>query len=133
MAESPASMVGRVALMAEDNPKWDLSPNDRAALAHVLSRMVDAEAALNRLLPCETLLRTAFEETVKRCWECDGPASWHEVGWGGQDKFWCEEHVCIPQRAISKGAGRYQPQRIKYPEWLVAAQAALQTGAGEKP
>ena len=132
--ETPADMVARVKLMADGGPKWDLSPKDRAALAHVISRMVDAESAVNRLMPAETALRQAVEDTVKRCWECDGPAAWHEVGWTGQDKFWCEEHVEIPQRAISKGAGRYQPQRIRYPEWIASAMKALGSptpGAGK--
>lgn len=90
----------------------------------------EASKAARDLRALREALTLAICENVKRCWECDAPASWHEVGWSGQDKFWCEEHVEIPQRAISKGAGRYQPQRIKRPHWLDVAMSTLEEAGG---
>lgn len=127
-AETPVQMVDRVKAMADadTDDTWDLSPNDRAALTHVLSRMTDAESTCNRLMLCEAALRRVVDETIKRCIDCDAPAAWIEaVDGGGRDKPWCDEHVCIPQKAISKGAQRYQPQRIRYAEWLEKAISAL--------
>lgn len=74
----------------------------------------------------EKALRTVIEELVPRCVECDQQASWVEATFSGHDKHWCQEHVGIAQKAISKGANRYQPQRIRWPHWLEVAELALQ-------
>jgi hypothetical protein len=34
--ESPEEQLSRVKMMASDNDTWDLSPNDQAALRHVV-------------------------------------------------------------------------------------------------
>jgi hypothetical protein len=44
MTESPDKMLARVRQMAGGSPTWDLSPNDLAALRHVLS-IIDAITA----------------------------------------------------------------------------------------
>lgn len=47
MAESDDEKLDRVRLMSKDNGEtWDLSPNDRAALKYVLSRLDSAEETI---------------------------------------------------------------------------------------
>lgn len=51
MAENADQMLLRVEMMADDTRgvKWDLSPNDIAALRHVLATLTAAESAVARL------------------------------------------------------------------------------------
>ncbi len=50
MAESLADQVARLRLMALGDPKWDLSPNDQAAITAALDKLsaLDTERAAKR-------------------------------------------------------------------------------------
>lgn len=86
----------------------------------------EASKAARDLRTLRAALATVVSEHVKRCIECDAAAAWLEVvDGGGRDKPWCDACVVLPQRAISKGANRYQPQRITYAHWLQTAISAL--------
>lgn len=74
MSETPVAMVDRVRMMADGSDGWDLSPNDRAALSHVLTRMVDAERACNRLI----LLESAAAFVVRRAEQARADSSLRE-------------------------------------------------------
>ncbi len=119
-----------------DDPREDARHYGGALVAESVFRAGDnafiraARTAVPELCADVRRLRSALEaivaEHVKRCRECDAPAGWIElVDHGGRDTPWCDEHVGIPQKAISKGANRYQPQRIQHPAWLAAALEAL--------
>lgn len=46
MSPHPAEHIARAMMMANGEGKWDLSPNDRAAIQHVIDRMRVAEGEL---------------------------------------------------------------------------------------
>lgn len=45
----PEEHIARVMMMANEDPKWDLSPRDAEAIRHVLGRMRAAEDSLKTL------------------------------------------------------------------------------------
>jgi hypothetical protein len=49
MSEAFEEQMARMRMMANGGDKWDLSPNDRAALVAVLGRYAEMEAALHQI------------------------------------------------------------------------------------
>jgi len=60
--ESPKDKMARLELMAEGEPTWDLSDNDRAAIQYALDRI----KALERELADKEAARLQWAETAAR-------------------------------------------------------------------
>lgn len=70
MSEDLSDQLARVSQMAQGNPKWDLSPNDCAALTALLDSIVELT------VQPDTRGLGTDEITVQRRRQIDGPDLW---------------------------------------------------------
>jgi hypothetical protein len=68
-SETDGEKLTRVAMMADGDPKWDLSTNDQEALHYVLDAKERLEAENGRLWAAVETARVALLNTERRCEE----------------------------------------------------------------